>query len=82
MDDVPGREEIADWLGRERGRPAGQAAEWSRFLAGLPWRYVRPVVQIAVNSRTHPAVALATAARYSKDAAFVAAASRHLQDAA
>lgn len=78
---VPTQTEIADWLSGEQHRPAEQAQSWAGFLTGLPWDYIRPVVQIAVNSRAHPSVALATAARYSKDAAFVATAQRHLDAA-
>lgn len=78
MDDVPSREQIASWLEGEQGRTPEQAGQWAEVLEGLPRRYVEPVVKLAVNSGTHPAVALGMAARYSSDVTFVGAARVHL----
>lgn len=76
---LPGQDEIATWLAAEHGMAQAKAHEWATFLAGLPWTYVKPVVQIAVNSHNHPATALATAATFSSDVEFVATAQRHLE---
>lgn len=74
MSGVPTQPEIRQYL-LSRHAPA----RWAEFLHGLPWRYVRPLVQIAVNSKTHPALALGAAIRHSTDQEFRAAGTRHLQ---
>lgn len=75
---IASREDIAAYLARDTHLDATTADGWAAFLAGLPWRYVRPIVTIAVNTGNHPALALSTAAAFSEDAAFKAAAKSHL----
>lgn len=70
--------DLLTWLSRDPRLTTAQVESWSTFLTGLPWRYVRPVVKIAVNSGNHPATALAYSAGYSDDQAFKTAAREHL----
>jgi hypothetical protein len=74
----PTVDEIRDWLATTYPAvkdPAG----WARFLDGLPWGYIKPVCQIAVNAHhDHPAVVLSTAAAASQDLVFKLAARNHL----
>lgn len=70
--------DIAAYLTRDTDLDPGKVQSWARFLAGLPWPYIRPLVAIAINTGNHPAMALGVAAAYSEDAAFTAAAADHL----
>lgn len=74
MSATPTRPEVVQYL-LSRHAPA----RWVDFLDGLPWRYLRPVVTIAVNSHTHPALALGAAIRYSADEEFKTVGTRHLE---
>lgn len=69
----PTREELAIWL-TERQHPQ----EWADFLTGLPWHIIKPGVKIAVASKIHPAVALASAAAYTGDQQVRATIQAHL----
>ncbi len=76
----PTREEIAGWLLGDLRQPEIRAEAWALFLVGLPWKYIRPLVQIAVDShQPHPKAVLEQAKRASSDRAFKAAATRHLK---
>lgn len=61
------------------GVPYGQVDNWVEFLSGLDWKWLRPVVKLAVNSHNHPAAAMATAAQFSQDDEFKAVAAKHLE---
>lgn len=79
LNTVPEVDDIAAWLMTE-GLPTIRANAWALFLQGLSWRWIRPVVQITINSQqAHPKPVLEEAARASTSRAFVAAANRHLQ---
>lgn len=75
---MPSRRQIRDWLATEHHLGEQMAGVWAGELAGLPWRYIRPVVTIAVNSHTSPALALKVAADHSDLPAFVTAAKAQL----
>jgi hypothetical protein len=74
MSGVPTQPEVVQYL-LSRHAPI----RWAEFLNGLPWRYLRPVVTVAVSSRTHPSLALSTAIAYSADAEFKATGTAHLK---
>lgn len=77
---VPDKDDIAAWLLTEHELPVLRANAWALYLQGLTWRWIRPVVQITVNSRqAHPKAVLEEAARVSTSRSFKAAAKRHLQ---
>lgn len=69
----PTRDEITTWLVEQHA-----PTEWATFLDGLPWQIIRPGVQIARASKTHPALALGAAAVYSTDRQVKATISAHL----
>jgi hypothetical protein len=71
---VPTQPEIRQYL-TSRHAPA----RWADFLAGLSWQHLRPLVTIAINTGTHPALALGAAIRYTSDAAFREVGTTHLQ---
>ena len=73
-----GHGHVTAFLAQEYALPDEQARAWARLLVGLPWRYVPPLVRIAVNTKNHPALTLAAAAAYSEDQEFKAAAKAHL----
>jgi hypothetical protein len=73
MSGVPTQPEVRQYL-LSRHAPA----RWAEFLDGLPWRYMRPLVTIAVNSHTHPALALGTAIAHSADQEFRRVGTAHL----
>ena len=76
---VPDRDEIAAALTTGYRLPVVTANGWADFLTGLPWRYIHPVVRIAINAgHTHPALVLATAIAASSDEQFAAAGRAHL----
>jgi len=80
LNTVPDKDDIAAWLRVEHQLPVLRANAWAKFLQGLTWRWIRPVVQITVNSRqAHPKPVLEEAARASTSRSFKAAAKRHLQ---
>lgn len=74
--DKPTRDEIAEWLTHQIPQP--RIADWARSLDGLPWRYIKPIVSIAVRMGQHPVVVMGAAAQFSKDRVFVAAARRQV----
>lgn len=77
-DTVPPRDDIAAHLIAVHRMPALKAHIWSATLVGLPWRYIRPVAVIAVNTRQpRPNDALIIAADRSDDQAFKEAVREH-----
>jgi hypothetical protein len=74
MSGVPTQPEVVQYL-LSRHAPI----RWAEFLNGLPWRYLRPVVTVAINSKTHPSLALSTAITHSADAEFRAVGTAHLK---
>jgi len=80
LDTVPDRDDIAAHLIGYHKLTAVRAHVWAGYLHGLPWRYLRPLVSLAVNAHhEHPAIALASAAAYGDDPVFKAAAKTHLE---
>jgi hypothetical protein len=73
MSGVPTQPEVRQYL-LSRHAPA----RWADFLDGLPWRYMRPLVTIAINSHTHPALALGAAIAHSGDQEFRQVGTAHL----
>jgi hypothetical protein len=73
MSGVPTEPEVRQYL-LSRHAPA----RWAGFLDGLPWRYMRPLVTIAVNAKVHPALALGTAIVHSADQEFRRVGTAHL----
>lgn len=73
-----GYRQLTAFLAAEFELPEDTVKSWARFLAGLPWRYVPPLVRIAVNTNNAAASALRIAAAYSEDVEFKAAAKVHL----
>lgn len=53
-------------------------ASWARALEGMPWRWIRPVVQIATESKIHPIAVMSLTAKWSTDAEFIEAAQRQV----
>lgn len=49
------------------GASAKQAKAWAKFLHGLDWPVIKPLVQIALGSRTHVALAAGMIARSTQD---------------
>ena len=79
MEDTPTRRDILDWIRAEHPNVSGdKARSWAEFLTGLEWAHLKPVVSIAANTGNHPSLVLSTAAAYSEDEVFKAAASAHL----
>lgn len=70
---TPTLADIQQWLPATKGQ-----TDWANFLHGLPWHIIRPLVQIAVNSHTHPALALGTVAITTGDAEIRRVAHDHL----
>lgn len=79
MTEVATRDRVYNYLTAKYSLAEPVMNDWSDSLAGLPWNYVPPLIEMAVNGRTHPIVALGMTARVSKDGDFVAAARQHLQ---
>jgi hypothetical protein len=74
MSGVPTQPEVVQYLLSRHAH-----GTWAEFLDGLPWRYLRPVVTVAINSKTHPSLALITAIAHSADAEFKATGTAHLK---
>lgn len=70
---TPTQHEIQQWLPTAKGQ-----TDWASFLDGLPLHIIRPLVQIAVNSHTHPALALGTVAITTGDPEVRRVAQQHL----
>lgn len=82
MRPIPDQDEIVAALTSAYKLPVVQANQWARFLAGLPWRYIHPIVRIAINAHhQHPAIVLGAAIATSEDAEFVATGRVHLEAA-
>lgn len=63
---APTRKVIRDHLAR-KGVPARYQRDWAAFLHGLDWPVLRPLVQISVNTKVHPAITAAKVAEYTQD---------------
>lgn len=65
---------IVEHLTKRYGFDPAKARKWARYLRGMEWRWVRPVVQMAAAAHhDHPAAVLGLAAAASEDAEFKAA---------
>lgn len=74
----PTAAEIHSWVATTYPTVA-KPAVWGEYLEGLPWGYVKPVCQIAVNAyHQHPALVLSTAGKASADAVFKLTARNHI----
>lgn len=79
LDDLPDNDDLFAWLSASYTLPVTRANAWALWLEGLPWRYIRPLVRIVVNTgQVHPKAALEEASRLSSDRAFKSAAKAHL----
>lgn len=75
-DSKPTAAEIRDWL---QTQPVLNVESWATYLEGLPWGYIEPVVQIAINAgHEHPAIVLSTSAGMSTDLVFKLVARNHI----
>jgi hypothetical protein len=74
----PTADEIRSWLAATYPL-VENTTSWATYLEGLPWGYIKPVCQIAVNAHhDHPAVVLSTAASASQDLVFKLTARNHI----
>lgn len=62
---VPARSDIEHELREKHKFSPAKARRWATLLYGLPWKYLRPLVQGAVKARhTNPVPSVALAERY------------------
>lgn len=61
------------------GATEKEAKTWARFLHGLDWPIIKPLVQIALNSHVHPALAAGMVARSTQDEDIRATLVAHLE---
>lgn len=54
-------------------------ASWASFLTGLDWRIINPLVKMAVNAHTHPAIAAGLTANATRDQGIKATLTAHLE---
>lgn len=69
---------IADHCTRA-GATEKQAKQWAKFLHGLDWDTIKPLVKIALASKVHVALAAGTAARSTSDETVRATLVAHLE---
>lgn len=75
----PAEPDVRNWLLTRFKRPTGEARSWARFLTGLDWSHIRPLVQMAVAARVHPAVSMGMVAAHTDDSAVAATFAAHLE---
>jgi len=73
----PTRKVITDHCTRA-GAGAKQAKAWAEFLHGLDWPIIKPLVQIAIGSRAHVALAAGVTVRSTQNENTRAALTAHL----
>lgn len=56
-----------------------QAKAWAKFLHGLDWPIIKPLVHMAHSSHTHPALAAGMVARSTQDEAIRRTLVTHLE---
>lgn len=61
------------------GATEKKAKAWAKFLHGLDWDTIKPLVQIARNSKVHVALAAGMAARSTSDETVRATLVTHLE---
>jgi len=61
------------------GATGPQAKAWARFLHGLDWDTIKPLVTMAANAHTHPALAAGVVIRTTKDDTIKATLTHHLE---
>lgn len=71
-DTIPDRDSLAAYIGDHT--TTAHADRWAHTLAGMPWRYVQPVIRIVTLTGNHLVVVLRGAAAKSQDGEFVEAA--------
>lgn len=59
--------------------PTKHLDTWARYLQGLDWSIIRPLAQIAINSRAHPSLATGMVIRSTKDEAIAETLRVHLK---
>lgn len=74
----PTRKVITDHCTRA-GATVKQAKQWASFLHGLDWPLIKPLVQIALGSRAHVALAAGMVARSTQDENIRAILTTHLE---
>lgn len=74
----PTRKVIADRLTRA-GVTERHVKPWSTFLHGLDWPILKPLVQLALNSHVHPALAAGMVIRSTNDEQIKATLQAHLE---
>lgn len=83
LDRKPKQDEITTWIrATHPDVPELRAEAWAVFFTGMAWKHLRPLTQIAVNSRIDTvdklAAIVSTAADLSGDRSFRMAAKKHL----
>lgn len=61
------------------GTTEKQAKLWAKFLHGLDWNIIKPLVQMSTSTGTHPALAAGMVARSTQDGNVRAALTAHLE---
>ena len=79
---VPRRAALRTWLRTEKRLSKQDAESWAADLQGLDWKYLGPLVDIAIDSGTPPLHVLGVLAEKHRDQAFVKAARSHLAEVA
>jgi len=74
----PSKKVITDHCTRS-GATVQQAKTWAGFLHGLDWNLVKPLVQLAVNTNMHPALAAGMVANRTSDEQTKATITAHLE---
>lgn len=75
----PAEPDVRNWLVARFKRPASEARTWARFLTGLDWDHIRPLVRMAVAARVHPAVSMGMVAAHTDDPTVAATFAAHLE---
>lgn len=63
----------------QRGVPAANVNPWASFLTGLDWSIINPLVRMALDSGTHPALAAGLTARTTREENIAATLKTHLE---
>lgn len=74
----PTKRVIADRLARA-GATAKQAKQWAKFLHGLDWSIINPLVRMAIDAHVHPALVAGMTARSTRDESIGATLRAHLE---
>ena len=74
----PTKRVITDHLTRA-GTTEKQAKRWGKFLHGLDWSIINPLVRMAIDAHIHPALVAGMTARSTRDENIRATLQAHLE---